>query len=134
MEWYINDYHSRRIDPEITFQSVGLKKRLPNEIELVIYRVFQEGLNNISKHADASQVNLQLTYNHPHIIFMIMDDGCGFAASEDGLPAESYKKGIGLLSMKERVTSLGGTMTIRSTPGKGTTLRIKIPMVEGTTP
>jgi PAS domain S-box-containing protein len=130
LKWYITDIHRRRPATRISFQSFGLKKRLPPEIELVLYRVFQEGLNNISKHANASQVNLQLTYNHPDIIFMIKDDGCGFIPREDGLPAGSNRKGIGLLSMKERVTSLGGSMAIHSTPGKGTALRIKIPMNE----
>ena len=114
----------------IAFQSIGLKKRMPPEIELALYRVFQEGMNNISKHARASQVNLQLTYNHPNIIFMIKDDGCGFSINEDGMPADGHRKSIGLLSMKERVTSLGGSMNVHSTPEKGTTLRIKIPIGE----
>ena len=130
LKWYIADFQRRRPAMQISFQSFGLKKRLPPEVELVLYRVFQEGLNNISKHANASQVNLRLTYNHPDIIFMIKDDGGGFVVSEDGLTVGSNKKGIGLLSMKERVTSLGGSMAIYSTPGKGTTLRIKVPMDE----
>jgi len=115
---------------QIIFQSFGLKKRLPPEVELVLYRVSQEGLNNISKHANASKVNLRLTYSHPDIIFTIKDDGDGFVTSEDGLNVGSNRKGIGLLSMKERVTPLGGSMAIHSTPGKGTTLRIKVPMNE----
>ncbi len=128
LQWYINDIKGRRPEMVIRFQSIGLKKRMPPEIELALYRVFQEGMNNISKHARASQVNLQLTYNHPNIIFMIKDDGCGFSINEDGMPADGHRKSIGLLSMKERVTSLGGSMNVHSTPGKGTTLRIKIPI------
>jgi PAS domain S-box-containing protein len=130
LQWYINDFKSRRSAPSISFQSIGLKKRIPADVELVIYRVFQEGMNNISKHALASQVNLQLTYNHPDIIFIVKDDGCGFLVDEEGMPSDSYRKGIGLLSMKERVTSIGGTMTLHSRPGKGTAIRIKIPIYE----
>ena len=130
LQWYIDDFKNRRPDTRISFQAIGLKKRIPSDVELVLYRVFQEGLNNISKHAQASQVDLQLTYNHPDIIFMVKDNGCGFRVNDDGLPSESHRKGIGLLSMKERVTSTGGTMTIHSMPGKGTALRIKIPISE----
>jgi two-component system sensor histidine kinase DegS len=71
-----------------------------------------------------------LTYNHPDIIFIVKDDGCGFLVDEEGMPSDSYRKGIGLLSMKERVTSIGGTMTLHSRPGKGTAIRIKIPIYE----
>ena len=95
-----------------------------------MYRVFQEGLNNVTKHADANNVSIQLTYNHPDIIFMIRDDGCGFSVGDEGLPVDNPGKSIGLLSMQERVSSLHGDMSIRSTVGKGTVLRIKIPMDE----
>jgi len=61
---------------------------------------------------------------------MIRDNGQGFVVSDDGMPLESRRKGIGLLSMNERVKSLGGTATIRSTLGKGTLLRVKIPIHE----
>ncbi len=130
LQWYINDFKNRRQEIRISFQAIGLKKRIPSDVELVIYRVFQEGMNNISKHARASQIDLQLTYNHPDIIFMVKDNGCGFRVNDDGLASDSQRKGIGLLSMKERVASSGGTMAIHSKPGKGTTLRIKIPISE----
>lgn len=132
LKWYMNDIGKRRSDIQVTFQAIGLKKRLSSEIELVLYRVFQEGMNNIIKHSGARNVKLQLTYSHPDIIFMVKDDGCGFNIGEDGMPAEHAKKAIGLLSMKERVTSLDGTMTVHSMPKKGTILRIKIPITETT--
>lgn len=130
LEWYIEEIKNRRTDMHITFQSIGLKKRLPSAVELVLYRVFQEALNNVTKHAAANYVSIQLTYNHPDIIFMIRDDGCGFSVGDEGLPVDNPGKSIGLLSMQERVSSLNGDMSIRSTIGKGTVLRIKIPMDE----
>ncbi|MFW2365659.1 MAG: PAS domain-containing sensor histidine kinase [Desulforhopalus sp.] len=130
LEWYIEDIKNRRNDLQIAFQAIGLKKRLPPAVELVLYRVFQEGLNNVTKHSGASNVSIQLTYNHPDIIFMIRDDGCGFAVGDEGVPVDTPGKSIGLLSMQERVSSLHGDMSIRSTVGKGTVLRIKIPMDE----
>lgn len=130
LEWYIEDIKNRRCDLQITLQAIGLKKRLPSAVELVLYRVFQEGLNNVTKHSGASNVNIQLTYNHPDIILMIRDDGCGFAIGDEGVPVDNPGKSIGLLSMQERVSSLQGDMSIRSTVGKGTVLRIRIPMDE----
>jgi len=128
LRWTINDLKQRRPETRISFQAIGLKKRIPSDVELVLYRVFQESMNNISKHARAGQVDLQLTYSHPDIIFMVKDDGCGFAVNEDGMPSDSPRKSIGLLSMQERVTSAGGAMAIYSAPGKGTTIRVKIPI------
>jgi len=128
LQWYIEDIQSRKTEMQISFESIGLKKRLPSSVELVIYRVFQEGLNNITKHSGATNVNIQLTYNHPDIIFMIRDNGCGFESDKEGFPTNNQGKSIGLLSMRERVSSLNGEMSIRSTSGKGTILRIKIPM------
>jgi two-component system sensor histidine kinase DegS len=61
---------------------------------------------------------------------MVKDDGYGFKVSE-GLPAVGHPTGIGLLSMKERLSSLDGSMAIHSTPGRGTVLRIKVPIREG---
>ena len=128
LQWYINDFKHRWPDIRVTFQSIGLKKRIPSDVELVLYRVFQEGMNNISKHAQARQVNLQLTYSHPDIIFIVKDNGCGFLVNDDGMPSDTHRKGIGLLSMKERVASVGGFMAIHSSPGTGTALRIKVPI------
>ena len=130
LQWYIDDINNRRPETRIVFQSNGLKKRIPPEVELVLYRVFQEGLTNIAKHAKASHVNLQLTYNHPYIIFIIKDDGGGFVPSDSGIPFQNQRVGVGLLSMKERVSSLDGSLVIHSTPGKGTVLRIRIPIGE----
>ncbi len=130
LRWYIKDVARKRPDMDISYHTVGLKRRLPADVELVLYRVFQEGLNNITKHANARVISLQLTYSHPDIIFIIKDDGCGFQIPGDELSGQDPRQGIGLMSMKERVASLSGTLTIRSAPGNGTVLRIKIPMSE----
>jgi len=136
LNWYVSDVAKNRPELDINYQSVGFKKRLPADVELVLYRVFQEGLNNITKHAKASVVKVQLTYSHPDIIFVIKDDGCGFEVNKEGVSWDDPRQRIGLLSMKERVASLSGSLTIRSAPGKGTMLRIRIPMrdtqVDGT--
>jgi signal transduction histidine kinase len=92
-----------------------------------LYRILQECLNNISKHAKAKHVNIMLTYSYPKVIFIIKDDGIGYEQAEDGLPWGIMKEGIGLLSMRERVASLKGTIDINSTPGRGTVIRVELP-------
>jgi len=130
LQWSIEDFRQRWSDIEIEFQCTGLKRRLPAEPELVLYRVFQEGLNNIGKHAGAESVSVKLTYSHPRVIFIVKDNGRGFDINNAGLPDQHGRLGIGLLSMKERVASLGGRLSISSIPGKGTTIRVELPISE----
>ena len=128
LQWSIEDFRHRWQDVEIEFQSTGLKRRLSPDTELVLYRIFQEGLNNIGRHARARTVNVQLTCSHPLVIFIVRDDGVGFDMDQAGLPDNHERLGIGLLSMKERVSSLGGTLLISSVPKKGTTIRVELPI------
>jgi len=129
LEWYIQEFTGRWPDVQVDFQTLGLKKRLNPEIEMVLYRIFQEGLTNISKHAKASRVEIMLTYSHPRVIFVIRDDGVGYRQPSKGSAPGGNLRGIGLLSMRERVTSFGGAIDIISNPGRGTTIRVDIPVV-----
>ena len=113
---------------EVDFQTLGLKKRLNPKIELALYRLFQECMTNISKHAKATRVEIMLTYSHPRVIFIVRDNGVGHDPSKRGAAAGKAPGGIGLLSMRERVASLGGSIDIASSPGKGTTIRAEIPV------
>lgn len=131
LQWYLKELEKEGPEIKYSFQSVGMKRRLSSEVELVLYRVFQESMNNILKHAEATEVDLQLTYNFPDIIFVVRDNGIGFEVDDDGMPRYHAQKAIGLLSMKERVSSLNGSMKILSAPCKGTHLRIKIPIEQG---
>jgi PAS domain S-box-containing protein len=126
LQWSLDDFRKRWPGVDIEFQSVGLKRRLSPDAELVLYRVFQEGLNNIGRHARAKTVAIQLTYSHPLVIFIVKDDGVGFDMDHVGFPDKHERLGIGLLSMKERVASLGGTLQISSSVGKGTTIRVEL--------
>ena len=102
---------------------VEKEKRLPIRIEEELYRIAQEGLNNVVKHAEATQVQIQLKYDETTVSLEMIDDGKGFepeTASQSG--------GFGLQGIKERVQQLGGTMKIESIPLKGTRLRVRIPL------
>lgn len=86
-----------------------------------LYRITQEALHNIVKHAQASRVELQLTLRDGALLLSVRDNGQGFD------PAQRFPGHLGLRSMRERVTKLGGTLTIESEPGHGTTVRARMP-------
>ena len=121
LEWYIHEYGEQNMDVDIEFQAVGFKKRISPEKELIIYRIVQESLNNIVKHAKACKISVMLTYSYPKVIFMIRDDGIGFDQNV-------RSGGIGLIGMRERTASVNGKIEIRSGKGKGTTIRGELPV------
>jgi len=129
LEWSIQEFTGRWPDVQVDFQTLGFKKRLNPEIEMVLYRIFQEALTNISRHAKATRIEIMLTYSHPGVIFVIRDNGVGFRQTRKGSAPGETLRGIGLLSMRERVASLGGSIDISSAPGKGTTIRADIPVL-----
>ncbi len=106
------------------FSYFGNLNNIPLKTSTYFYRICQEGLNNIARHAEAKNVQLQLFENKTHYIIILEDDGKGFYYSK-----EMRTKGNGLFNMNERVVLLNGIITIESQIGKGTTVRIKVPKV-----
>ena len=92
--------------------------RLPFEVELVLYRALQEGINNAFKHAHCSQVDVTLHLNTPAFLLEVMDDG-------KGIDSEPHHAGIGLLTMKHRVAYINAIMEVVHEQGGGTVLRIR---------
>lgn len=112
----------------VAFQLAGVKKNLLDPfLEINIYRLVQEGLNNVRKHAEADQVIVKLIGANPDIILRIEDNGKGFDVKERESCAEVEKR-MGLRGMKERVRLLQGRMHIDSAPKNGTKLFIKLPV------
>ena len=95
--------------------------RLPSDVETALYRIVQEALTNIVKHAQASSVSLVVTRSERAITAVIEDDGSGFAANGGG-------EGLGLLGMAERLALLGGTLKTESSPGAGATIVAEVPL------
>ncbi len=108
------------------FSVLGEERRFTAEIELSLFRIVQEALNNIQKHARASEASVVADFTREGIKLTVSDNGQGFNAEEamDDLP---HNGKLGLLGIQERVWLLGGTMEIASKPGEGTTLLFKIP-------
>lgn len=96
--------------------------RLPAEVELAVYRVIQEAVNNALRHAHASFIKVIMQIHLGQLVVSIADDGNGF---DPTVPATGR---LGLLTMNERITMLGGSSTITSAPGAGTTVRVEAPL------
>jgi light-regulated signal transduction histidine kinase (bacteriophytochrome) len=99
-------------------------RRLPTAVETALYRVLQEALTNVVRHADATHVGIILKLIDHQVTMIVEDDGCGFDVKTTVLKAER----LGLLGIRERLTMVGGTLEIESAPGKGTTLFARIPV------
>lgn len=99
-------------------------------LEINIYRLIQEGLNNIRKHADARHVKIVLIASYPNILLRIQDDGKGFDVKVREAELDGTKR-MGLRSMTERVNLLQGIIKIKSRPTQGTKIFIKIPFKKG---
>ena len=102
---------------------LGEEPNLSQETKHMLYRVAQEALHNIVKHARATIVNLQLAGEENEFILEVRDNGRGFN------PADPFPGHLGLRSMHERVTRMGGTLAIESVPGQGTCVGVRIPIV-----
>ncbi len=104
-----------------------LTSRLPLEVETALYRICQEALTNVSKHADATRAVVRVERNREAVALTVEDDGTGFepAAVLDG---GGVVRGIGILSMERRAEDLGGEFRIESSPGQGTRIRVGVPL------
>lgn len=113
-------------------QNMGIE-RLPLRVETALYRVAQEALSNVYYHARANTVSLLLQRREDAMTLIVEDDGQGFdvdALSRDG----DIRKRLGLVGMEERMLLIGGTLTIESNPGEGTTILASVPLPITTTP
>ncbi len=123
LTWYVDNF-VRGESLDVEFKDVGFDRRLPRDVELAMYRAAQECLTNIVRHAHASHVKIRLTSGYPYAIMSIEDDGKGISTRS----GKSSERGLGIVSMRERVQLLGGTLEIKSQPGKGTKVRVEIPI------
>jgi signal transduction histidine kinase len=127
LSWFCRGFEKAhpaiRVETNIDIQ----ENDISNPAKTVIYRVLQEALNNISKHSKTTLVNVSLQKKEGEIKFTVQDHGRGFDVDEI-LSLKSYEKGLGLSGMKERTHLSGGSFSIESTRGIGTTIRASWPL------
>jgi NarL family two-component system sensor histidine kinase LiaS len=116
---YIFEWENRN-DTRIQFATRN-ERRLPLDIEQAIYRITQEALANVARHSQARRVDLSLVYNGDSLQLSLSDDGHGF-------DMHTKPHGMGLRSIRERTSSVRGTVQIQSAPGQGTRIIVQVPI------
>lgn len=109
---------------EVSYRHTGTKDRLPLEVETALYRIIQEAFNNIVNHSKADIVSIRIGQKRHHVSISIQDNGQGFNTKE----MTGNKGGLGLVDMRIRAESLGGTFTIFSSEGSGTIIKVDVPV------
>ena len=119
---------AERTGVALRLTSLQLARRLPSDIELALYRILQEALNNVEQHTSARQVTVSLTKQSGGVQLVIQDDGTGFEAKKNYPNTQNGRAGLGLLSMRERAKYVGGTLKITSARRTGTEIEVRIPL------
>ena len=117
---------SESIGIPILFKLEGIERRLPDNIEIALYRITQEAISNISKHANASRAEIAISYNDTNLILKIGDDGVGFDSPKN-LSELSSIGHYGLLGIHERADLINADYQIQSEPGQGTIIIVQVP-------
>ncbi|MPZ20353.1 MAG: sensor histidine kinase [Luteitalea sp.] len=129
LRWLTRTFEGRTAVP-VMFEHEGLGERLDPDVEIIVFRVTQEALTNVAKHAEASRVHVGLACDGERLALSIQDDGKGFDAAA-ALRATGEDQGCGVRGMRDRVQLFGGTFTLSSTPGQGTRIEIELRLVQG---
>jgi signal transduction histidine kinase len=122
----ISSFAERQLTPadvQFTIDVQGKKRKLAQPLETVLFRIFQEAINNIAKHAQANNGRIELRFKDRSVEARITDDGRGF----DPVSSHTTWQTFGLLGIEERVAILGGTLRIESQEGQGTQIRFEVP-------
>ena len=122
VEWAAEDFQARTgTNCEVSLPGVDIA--LDPERATALFRILQETLTNVARHANATRVDVRLAQQNENLILEIRDNGQGIGAEH-----LSESRSLGILGMRERALLLGGELTISGTPGKGTTVRVQIPL------
>ena len=128
LEWHIERYQ-HRTGLQVTLRQEAIPSQLPDPLATAVYRIIQETLTNVARHASAESVVVEVACADRNLRVQVTDDGCGFDAAtvlRTGL-AEGH---FGLVGLQERATLLGGKARIESAPGKGTRIAVELPLPE----
>jgi PAS domain S-box-containing protein len=124
IEWHLKDFE-RRVAIKTLLTAPEKEISLPDKTKTALFRIFQESLTNVARHAEANKIDVTIENVNGHCILTITDDGKGFDEYKT-----ADKKTLGILGMKERTAMIGGSYEIHSNPGKGTTVKVDVPLVK----
>ncbi len=125
--WFCREFEAALPGVRVVPQVTAREEEIPGPLKTTIYRILQEAVHNAAKHSGAGQVWVSVTSRADGLELAVRDDGGGFAQRE-GAAEEGGGPGLGLRSMRERAHLSGGTLTVESAPGKGTTVRARWPL------
>ncbi len=128
LRWYANDI-STRFGITINIVNHGGKPKLSSDIRAVVFRIAQEAITNVVRHANADRIDIQLDYPENNIYLRVEDNGQGFNTDVELKKKPGKPTAWGLLGMVERAALVGGTCNILSHPGKGTLIEVNVPIV-----
>jgi len=128
LRWYTNDI-SAQSGIAININSHGEKPKISSDIRAVVFRIAQEAINNVVRHANASKIDIQLDYTANNIYLRVEDNGQGFNTDVVLKKKPGKPTAWGLIGMTERASLVGGTLNLFSHPGKGTLIEVNVPIM-----
>lgn len=127
LRWYVGEIQ-KRVPLQVDVSITGERLELSSEVKTTLFRIVQEALTNVIKHAAAESARVEVRYTPDGVSVLVSDDGVGFDLRKI---AASQRTSWGLIGMQERASLLGGRFEIASAPGKGTHVQVFIPLVDG---
>jgi len=124
LDWYARNF-SKRTGIGVAVRAGEPALRPAPQVEIALFRVAQEALNNVAKHARAHHVEIGLDHANGECVMSVQDDGIGFDGVEDA--SDKPKPGLGMVTMRERAQAVGGRFEVRALPGGGTQLTVRVP-------
>jgi signal transduction histidine kinase len=129
LHWYAKDF-SKRTGIAVDVLGDDATERAAPEIEITLFRIAQEALTNVAKHAQAARAQIELDHSNSHCVMTVTDDGIGI---DDRRPMDSRQRsGLGMVTMRERTQAVGGHFHVRAKPGGGTQIAIEVPVYDDT--
>jgi signal transduction histidine kinase len=124
LEWHARNF-SRRTGIAVVVRAGEPTPQPPPQVEIALFRIAQEALNNIAKHAGARHAEIALDQEDGDCVMSVRDDGIGFDVGENA--SDKLKTGIGMVTMRERSQAVGGCFEVQALPERGTRLTVRVP-------
>jgi len=124
LDWHARNF-SRRTGIAVAVRGTGPALRPALQVEMALFRIAQEALNNVAKHARAHRVEIALDHANGECVMSVQDDGIGFDGVVD--TSDKPKPGLGMVTMRERAQAVGGRFEVQALPGRGTHLTVRVP-------